>query len=202
MKPEIEVKFLQVDHDALRSKLTALGAECVQPMRLMKRKTYDFPGDRLRHERNGWVRARDEGDKITMSYKQLNDRSLHGTHEINLVIDNFEAADAFLNELGMRQKSYIETRRESWRLDHFEIELDLWPWTKPYIEIEGPDEQSLRHLAEQLQLDWSAACYGSVEVVYRAEYDITEDQFNDIQVVTFEAELPALLAETKLENAA
>lgn len=47
MKPEIEAKFLNVDHDALRAKLQGLGAECVQPMRITKRKNYDFPDGRL-----------------------------------------------------------------------------------------------------------------------------------------------------------
>ncbi|HEX8226842.1 MAG TPA: class IV adenylate cyclase [Candidatus Saccharimonadales bacterium] len=197
MKPEIEVKFLSADHDSLRQKLSDAGAVCVQPMRLMKRKTFDFPDDRLRIDRNGWARIRDEGDKITMSYKQLNDRSLHGTHEVNLIIDSFESGDAFLCELGLIQKSYIETKRESWHLEDFEIELDVWPWAKPYIEIEGPDETTLRQLADRLGLDWSSSCFGSVEIVYQAEYDITEDEFNDIPVVTFDTAPPEFLVERK-----
>lgn len=199
MKPEIEVKFLHVDHDALREKLQATGAECSQPMRLMKRKTYDFPDDRLSSEKNGWARVRDEGDKITMSYKQLNDRTLHGTHEVNLVVDSFDAADAFLCELGLESKSYQETKRESWRLDDFEIELDEWPWILPYIEIEGPDEQSLRGLAVKLGLDWNDACHGSVEIVYQAEYDVTDDEVDDVACITFEDPVPDLFEARRLK---
>ena len=202
MKPEIEVKFLQVDHDVLRAKLTSLGAECAQPMRLMKRKTYDFPDYRLRNEKNGWARVRDEGDKVTMSYKQLNDRTLHGTHEVNVVVDSFDAADAFLQELGLEPKSYIETKRESWRLDDFEIELDEWPWALPYIEIEGPDEQSLLELALKLGFNWDVAFYGSVEVVYQAEYDVTEDEINDVSRITFEDQVPDLFEARRLMDKA
>jgi adenylate cyclase class 2 len=198
MQPEIEAKFLNVDHDVLRTRLTAAGAICRQPMRLMKRNRYDFADDRLRTERNGWARVRDEGDKITMSYKQLNNRKLDGTHEVNVVVDDFEAAGSFLQQLGLESKSYQETKRESWTLPGFEIELDTWPWTKPYVEIEGPDEASLRVLAAKLELDWSTVCHGSVEVVYRAEYNVTDEEVNAIPRMTFEESVPGWLEERRV----
>lgn len=197
MKPEIEVKFLDADHNELRRKLEALGATCEKPMRLMKRKNYDFPDKRLDRERNAWVRVRDEDGKVTMSYKQLDDRGLDGTKEVNLTIDSFESADAFLRAIGLMPKTYQETKRESWNLENFEIELDEWPWAKPYIEIEGPDEQSLKDLAGKLGLDWDEACHGSVEVVYTAEYEVTDAEINAIQVITFEEPAPAWIKERR-----
>jgi Adenylate cyclase, class 2 (thermophilic) len=193
MKPEIEAKFLDVDHDALRAKLKELGAECVQPMRLMKRKNYDFSDGRLRKV-GGWVRLRDEGGKVTLSYKQLKDRTLLGTQEVSVAVNDFESADALLQAIGLKVKTYQETRRESWRLDEFEIELDEWPWVKPFVEIEGPDEAGLKDLAVKLGLGWDKVCHGSVEIVYRAEYDVTDDDINTIPVATFEAPVPEILA--------
>ena len=201
MKPEIEAKFLDADHDELRAKLTEIGAVCQQPMRLMKRKGYDFPDSRLRNTQNGWVRIRDEGDKITMSYKQLDNRGLDGTKEVQLVIDSFESADAFLKAVGMQSGVYQETKRESWTWQGCEIELDHWPWTKPYVEMEGPDAATLRDLAGKLGLDWATAKHGSVEIVYRGEYDVTDADVNNIEVVTFEAPVPAVLARAKRERA-
>jgi len=199
MKPEIEAKFLNVNHDALRAKLKKIGAECVQPMRLMKRKGYDFPDGRLRDQHNGWVRVRDEVDKITMSYKQLNNRELDGTHEVQLVIDSFDAADGFLRALGLEQNVYQESKRESWRLEDFEIELDEWPWAKPYIEMEGPDEASLKDLAARLGLDWGEVCHGSVEVVYRGEYDVTDADIYGIPEITFGEPVPDWLEKRRLQ---
>jgi len=197
MTPEIEAKFLAVDHDVLRARLRELGAECTAPMRLMKRKNYDYPDHRLGTGKNGWVRVRDEGGKITLSYKQLNDRTLHGTHEVNLTVDSFDAADAFLRAIGLETNSYQETKRESWRLDGFEIELDEWPWAKPYIEIEGPNEAALQDLAAKLGLDWNEVCHGSVEIVYQAEYDLTDDEIDHQPVITFEEPLPQLFKEKR-----
>src|SRR6266508_6807547 len=189
MKPEIEAKFLDVDHNALRAKLKELGAECTKPMRLMKRKNYDF-SDRRLQKIDGWVRLRDEGGKVTLAYKQLKDRTLHGTHEVSTTVDNFEATDAFLMAIGLEASSYQETKRESWHLDDFEIELDQWPRAKPYIEMEGPDEASLKDLAIKLGLDWGKVKHGSVEVVYQGEYDASDDEIDDIPVITFEESVP------------
>lgn len=193
MKPEIEAKFLDVNHQELRKKLESLGAVCKQPMRLMRRKNYDFPDLRLDKERNAWARVRDEGDKVTMSYKQLNSRELDGTHEVNLTVDSFDAACSFLEAIGLESKTFQETKRESWHLPGFEIELDEWPWVKPYIEIEGPDESSLRELADKLGLDWGAVCHGSVEVVYRGEYDVTDEDVDYIPIIAFGAPVPEVL---------
>ncbi|HYH74847.1 MAG TPA: CYTH domain-containing protein [Candidatus Saccharimonadales bacterium] len=185
MQTELEAKFLNVDHDTVRATLRAMGAVCEQPMRTMTRKGFDFPDSRLRHDRNGWVRVRDEGDKVTMSYKQLDDRTLEGTKEVCLTVDSFEQAEAFLHALGLQHNNYMTTKRESWRLGHVEIELDEWPWTKPYVEIEAATEAELQDVAAQLGLDWSKVLHGSVEVVYMAEYDITEDEFNSWPEITF-----------------
>lgn len=190
MQTEIEAKFLAVDHDELRAKLTALGAICKQPNRLMRRKTMDFPDGRLRKERNGWARVRDEGNKITMSYKQLNDRSFQGTKEVSIVIDSFDQGCALLEALGLQTVSYQETKRESWEYKGIEIELDEWPWAKPYVEIEGPNETAVKDLATQLDLDWSHVLHGSVEVVYMAEYDVTEAEINSWPEILF-TDMPA-----------
>jgi adenylate cyclase class 2 len=185
MQTEIECKFLNVDYDEVRKHLKAAGAVCDQPMRLMRRKTYDYQDNRLNNEYNGWVRVRDEGDKITLSYKQLNDRTLHGTKEITLIVDDYKVADGFLLAIGLEQKSYQETKRESWHLGNVQIELDEWPWIKPTVEIEGPNESAVRETAEKIGFNFEEALFGSVEVAYQAEYDVTEDEIDGWEIVTF-----------------
>lgn len=178
IQTEIEAKFLDINHDVMRAKLKEAGAICVHPNRLMRRKIYDFPDGRLRRDFNGWARVRDEGGKITMSYKQLNDRSFQGTKEVSLTIDNFDEGCKFMEALGLVQGSYQETKRESWELDGAEIELDEWPWAKPYMEIEGKSEDAVHKVSEKLGLDWVKVLHGSVEIIYTAEYNVTEDEVN------------------------
>jgi adenylate cyclase class 2 len=185
MQTEIEAKFLHVNHAELREKLKALGAICEQPLRQMRRKNYDHPDGRLGTEFHGWVRLRDEGDKITLSYKQLNDRTLHGTKEVSLTVNSYDATDSFLQAIGLAPNSFQETKRESWRIGDVQIELDEWPWIDPFIEIEGPSEAAVHETAETLGLVWDDAVYGSVEIAYQAAYDVTEDEIDSWQEITF-----------------
>lgn len=89
MHTELEAKFLDIHPEALLEKLKARGAKQVHEERMMRRKIFDFPDRRL--EKTGsWIRVRDEGDKITMSFKQLIDRSLYGTKEMTVTVSDFE----------------------------------------------------------------------------------------------------------------
>lgn len=194
MQTEIEAKFLAVDHNTLRAKLKELGAKCVQPMRVMRRTAFDFLDGRLRNEKNGWARVRDEGDKVTMSYKQQKDRTLHGTSEVELVVNNYETARQFLQALGLVPVSVQESKRESWVLDGVHIDLDEWPWTKPFAEIEGSDEAAVWRVVEQLGLSRANATHGGVEPVYLTEYDLTEPEFHKISEIRFEDAPPEWLA--------
>jgi adenylate cyclase class 2 len=184
MQTEIEAKFLAVDHRMMRSKLRKQGAECRHSMRLMKRTNYDFPDGRLQKV-GGWVRLRDEGDKITLSHKWLTERSLHGMKEASVVVDSLGLANGFLLSIGLTPKSYQETKRESWQLGNAQVELDEWPWIRPFLEIEGPTEESVRETVGRLDLSWEAAIHGSVEVAYQAEYDVTEAEIDHWPEIVF-----------------
>lgn len=184
MHPEIEGKWLNIDLDEMRERLRAIGAQLDQPERCMTRSVFDFPDKRL-DRKNGWARVRDEGDKITMSYKQLNDRSASGTHEVNLTVDNYDNACHFLRELGLQQQSVQQTNRESWRLGEIEIELDTWPWIPSFVEIEAESEELLRATAEKLSLDYGQVLHGSVEIAYQAVYDVTEAEVDAWPEISF-----------------
>lgn len=191
MKTEIEAKFLDINVDELRKKLQSIGASQVQSERLMKRRILDFPDGRL-DKIGGWVRVRNEGDRTTLSYKQQNDDSLHGTKEINIVVSDLGETSDLLKAIGLSEKSYQETKRESWVLDGTEIEIDTWPWVPSFVEVESPDEESLNKVLEQLDLKLENAFHGGVAVVYRQYYDISEDEVNNMNAITFE-KIPAIL---------
>lgn len=184
MQTEIEATFTDIQRDEIRAMLKNLGATLVRSDRLMKRKVFDFPNQGLDHN-GAWVRVRDEGDKITMSYKRLVDRTLTGVQEVNLVLDNYEQGCEFVKALGLVEKSYQETRRESWELNGVQIEIDEWPWIPPFVEIEGPSEAAVQAVAEKLQFDWSAALHGSVENVYLQHFDVTEAEVDRWPEITF-----------------
>lgn len=195
MQTEIEAKWLDIDKDELRAKLKSIGAELIQPERLMVRSVYDF-ADKSLETKKGWVRVRDEADKVTLSYKQLDDRTVEGTKEVTVVVDNFETTCMLLETIGMERRAYQETKRESWRIGDTEIELDTWPWIPPFIEVEANDVVELKTTAEKLELDYEKALHGSVETAYMAIYDVTELEVDDWPEITFTV-VPAWLEQKR-----
>jgi len=185
MKTEIEAKFLKVNVEEIRQKLQKIGAVMEYPERLMKRKIFDYPDTRLL-KIGAWIRVRDEGEgKITLSYKQLQDRSLHGTKEITMDVSDFETACNFLQATGLDSKSYQETKREKWKLGESEITIDTWPWIPTFVEVESETEEEIHKVSELLGFDWSTALHGSVETAYQDLFDVTEDEIDHWEQITF-----------------
>jgi adenylate cyclase class 2 len=193
MEPEIEAKFLDVDPKQIRRILQENGAKQIHAERQMRRVVLDYPDGRL-EKIGGWIRVRDEGDKITFSYKQLNDRSVHGTQEIETTVGNFEKTVKLLDAIGLKQRSYQETKREKWVLGNSEITIDTWPWIPTFVELEASSEGALKYLAQTLHLDWSEAMHGSVETAYQRYYDFTEHEIDNWPEITFISEPDWLLA--------
>ena len=183
MQPEIEAKFLDADFAVVRKKLEAAGATLVHPNRTMRRKNFDYPDSRL-ESIGGWVRVRDEGNKITLAYKQLSSREVDGTREVSVEVSSFDDTVLLLESIGLKETSYQEPMRESWQLVSVQIELDEWPWARPYVEIEATTAEELFECAKQLGFDPKLALHGSVEVVSRAEYDVTEAEVDGWPVLT------------------
>lgn len=192
MKSEIEAKFLNINHGEIRARLEELGATCVQPMRLMRRVTIDNP---LMKSKDAFMRVRDEGHRVTMTYKQFDSLSVDGAKEIEVIVSDFDATVSLLAQAGLVQGSFQESKRETWKLKNVEIVLDEWPWLKPYIEIEAENEGELREVATKLDLEWSAAVFGDVMAAYRVEYPhlTKKDTVGNIPEVKFGDPLPDLL---------
>lgn len=191
MKTEIEVKFLNADPDVLRTKLQSIGAIMEQPMRQMRRQVF-YLVDR---SKDAYLRVRDEGDKVTMTYKQFDgNNGLHSAQEVEVAVSRFDDAITIVQEAGLEPKSYQETRRETWKIGTTEIVIDEWPWLKPFIEIEGDSEADVREVAAKLGYDWDAeAVFGPVTQAYRAAYDMPEGFIADkLPEIRFDAPLPSI----------
>lgn len=186
IQPEIEATFINIDKDQLRAQLKGLGAKLLQPETLMRRTIFDI-------DEYSFVRVRDEGNRITMSYKHLDSLSLSGMKEICLEVNNYDEAVAFVKACGLNPKAVQETLREEWELDGVELDLDTWPWLSPYVEVEGPSEAAVKSVATKLGFDMADAIYGSVDEVYKIYYDVTRHDINYCPEIKF-TDIPAWLA--------
>lgn len=173
MSKEIEVKFLNIDKTEVISKLEAIGAVKVHDEILLRRCAYNLPV----HIKNSWVRVRNEGDKVTMSFKRVKENSIHGMEEIEIIIKDFEQGRNFLKAIGLKEKAYQETMRIRYAItiDNVEFDIDTWPALNPFIEIESTDEAVVEHYAKALGFNWGDRVFGSVDTVYVLEYKITKN---------------------------
>lgn len=195
MQTEIEAKFLNVNHDEIREKLRELGGVCEQPMRLMRRVV--FHSDDM-EARRAFVRVRDEGHRVTMTYKQFDADTIDGAKEHEIEVSDFDTAVALLDAAGIAHDTFQESRRENWRLDDVEIMLDEWPWLAPYMEIEGLSEERVKSVAEWLDFAWEDAVFGGVANAYAVQYPhIGEAGIQEINrnwpVIKFDDPSPKLL---------
>lgn len=177
MEAEIEAKFLNVDFGDVRNRLTKEGAVLKRPMRMMRRVVLDYPDRRMQATGNAWVRVRDEGDKVTLTYKTSIENQFGGATEIETTVGSYEKTIAIFTSLGFIVHSQQETKRETWQLGDVEIVLDEWPWLEPFIEIEGPTKMAVQDTAKKLGFDWQDSVFGSVTTAYRKQYPaITKDE--------------------------
>ncbi|MFH1099151.1 MAG: CYTH domain-containing protein [Candidatus Uhrbacteria bacterium] len=185
MDHEFEAKCVVTSIEDARQRLVRIGAQCVRPERLLRRSVFDFPDGAL-DRRGAWARVRDEGNCITMSYKQAPERStIADCFETELVIDSYEHGVAFCEDLGMIRKSYQETKRESWETGDAKFDIDTWPGIPPFIEVEAVDEAIVRRYVEALGFAWADALFGGVAAIYQHVLGLPEREVNRIPEITF-----------------
>lgn len=177
MDTEWEAKFLDIDREKLQKRLKTSGAKLVKPETFYKRAVFFLPKG---HEREGgWLRVRDEGDKITLSLKVTTNGYIETQKEIQLIVDNYDKARQLLTEIGCIEKAYQETKREIWQLGDVEVTIDEWPYLEPYAELEGNSENEVRKAAETLGFDYNQAVFGAADQVISNKYGISEDVINN-----------------------
>lgn len=173
MQIEYEATFIDINKDDVRARLRAAGANLVYPEVLQKRVTFNLPTG---HEiKGGWLRVRDEGDKITMSLKAVDGDKISDQKELCLKVDSLEAGVALLEGIGCQKKAYQESRRELWQLDGADITIDEWPFLESFVEVEGASEDNVKAVSKKIGFDYGQALFCDAGVLYNKKYGITLD---------------------------
>ena len=182
---EIEVKFLNIDPDLIENRLKEVGAKKVFE-RFYKRKAFDYPDLRL-DKAGAWIRLRDEGDKITLAFKQRigmaadaksNDK---GMEEIEVEVDDFEKTANLLLKAGFIEKHYAENKRIRYQLNDIEFDIDFYPQLEPYLEIEAPSWERINEAISLLKLNPEDKRIFSTYQIY----ELKGMNFNDYKEITF-----------------
>jgi len=189
MEVEYEATFIKVDKQEIRERLKKFGATLVRPEFLQKRIVFNLPKER--QIKGGWVRIRDEGDKITMSLKIISGKRIENQKEVCIKVDSFQKAEELLSFLGCDKKAYQENKRELWKMGDVEITIDEWPFLEPFVEIEGCSEEEVKRTSEELGFNYKEALFCSTDFLYSRKYNISTTIINNkIPKIVFDMENP------------
>ena len=167
MKIEYEIRFLEIDKNSILEKLNELGAEEVGNW-LQIRKTYDL----IPATPNSWLRLRTNGEKTTLTVKEINSNKVDGTKELEVVVDDFNETDAILTKIGLSSRNFQENKRHQFIYKDAEIDIDSWPLIPTYLEIEGESEEKIKEVCEDLGLDYEKSTTMDVTDIYKSVYGI------------------------------
>lgn len=183
---EIEVKFLNINSTLIEKKLKETGARKIFK-KLYKRKAFDYPDLRL-DKAGAWLRLRDEGDKITLAFKQRIGVKTHdgktndkGMEEIEVEVNDFEKTADILSRIGFKEKHYAENKRTRYQLGDIEFDIDFFPQLEPYLEIEASSWEKVDKAIKLLGLDPKEKRIFSTNQIYK----LKGIEVNEYQEITF-----------------
>lgn len=154
---EIEIKFSVASHEPLREKLQSLDAILIEKV-LETNCILDRPDGYLRKQGCGLrIRSATNQDnhstRCTLTYKgPRKPGAIKSREEIEINVSDSESATQIMNRLGFVEILWYQKRRESWRLGECRIELDQPPHLGLFVEIEGPDEDTIRRIQADIGL--------------------------------------------------
>lgn len=184
---ELEAKFAVRHLAHVREKLLASGARLRRSRLLERNWRFDRPERELTDE--GKVLRLRQDDKTDLTFKRSTSDPLQRT-EINVSVEEPEAARRLLEALGYEVMTVYEKYREVFVLDQVEVMLDELPFGT-FVEIEAPDRFTLEAAAERLELLWD----GRVQESYLELFLRLKDERGlEAREATFAAfdDLPAL----------
>jgi adenylate cyclase class 2 len=163
---EIEVKFYVRSLGSTETNLQELGASQIQTRTHEYNLRFDtIDGERT--QRNQIIRLRkDTADRLTYKGPGITVDGIYLRKEIEFTVSDFDAAQAFLEALGYQVSMIYEKFRTVYALGAVMVTLDEMPFGY-FIEIEGPDRDTIREASQKLELNWEARIAASYTTLFQ-----------------------------------
>jgi len=158
MTTETEAKLKVDSLDEIAEKIKQLGAEFVG--RLIQKDFYFDDAQKTMTSQDKCLRIRTEStaseQRAYLTYKGPREKAKYKTREeieIDIEIEDFDAAARLLSVLGYKQVLTVGKTRLLYRYGGCELCLDELSLLGTFIEIEGPDEDSITEVQKKLALE-------------------------------------------------
>lgn len=196
---ELEVKFYVTGLGRLERRLQEAGAQLSQPRTHEINLRFDTADGALGG--SGQVLRLRRDSEARLTYKGPSERreGARLRKEIEFSVSDFEAARALLEALGYRVTMAYEKYRAVYELGAAHVTLDELPYGN-FLEIEGPDPESIHRTADLLGLDWEQRAPESYTGIFENLRQAWHLQFTDLTFANF-AGLPVTAADLRLSPA-
>lgn len=176
MKTEYELRLLNINILELVKKVENLGARRVGKFHQI-RYVYDF----IPPQKGKWIRLRSNGEKTTLTVKEIHSANIDGTKELEVEVADITTTYEILKKLGYIPRTFQENFRIEFVLDDIIFDFDIWPMIPPYLEIEGKNESSIITVIKKLGLSLENFSSDDVDSIYKKEYNIDLAQIKNLK---------------------
>jgi adenylate cyclase class 2 len=180
---ELEVKFYLSKRREMEAKLNALGqlsAPRVHEinLRLDTAKLSLLASGKLLRLRQ------DSRARVTYKGPGSEEGGVRLRQELEFTVSDFDTARALFEALGYQVYMMYEKYRTTYQLKNVEVALDEMP-TGDFLEIEGPDSESIHNAAQQLELNWETRILDSYTVLFARTRAQMGFDFRDLSFENF-----------------
>ena len=157
---ELEVKFYLQDLPRMENRLVEAGAQLIQPRVFERNLRFDTLDGSLTREQRVLRLRQDVRAHLTYKGPADPQVAVSARQEIEFGVDDFNAAQQLLEALGYQVSVMYEKFRTTYHFQATEVVLDEMPFGN-FLEIEGPDADTIRQAAIALELNWDGRCTDS-----------------------------------------
>jgi adenylate cyclase class 2 len=188
---EIEVKFYVISLDDIAAKIIDLGGKQIQERIFERNLRFDTADQKLRNLRQVLRLRQDKENILTFKGAAETGKQVSIRQEIEVLVDDFDTTRTLLMGLGYEVVMEYEKYRTTYSLLDTLVVLDELPYGK-FIEIEGPDGNSILKVARNLNLNWKLRVMTSYTYLFEnlknrkpelAEKYLTFDALKGVQIM-------------------
>jgi adenylate cyclase class 2 len=181
---EVEVKLYLSNLSGMEKRLKQARASIFQPRIFELNLRFDTPDGSLTHG-SRVLRLRQDAQAV-MTYKGPNQPTdgVSVRQEIEFIVGDLTAARHLLEALGYQVNVIYEKYRSTYLMDEVKVTLDEMPYGN-FVEVEGPDPESIRSVAEKLCLVWDARVADSYLSLFNRLKTTRGFEFRDLTFANF-----------------
>ena len=132
-------------------------------------------------QKGKWIRLRTNGNKTTLTYKDILSNTIDGTKEVEFEVEDFNKANEFLEKIGFAHRNYQENKRIQYMLNDAQIDIDSWPMIPTYMEIEGNSKEEVMKIVNLLEINIENLTALNCDDIYNKIYGININEIKELK---------------------